>query len=369
MRRHGQKGAVDLVLAKSADGKAGFAKVSDRSATFSVDPTFMDELTLDPNDVRDRRVLAFNPRSVLSVAVAAKPDHQVVLQQNNNGWHLSEDGKLVPANRQRVVEMLKQLSTEEVAEFVAEAVAPADLAKWGLDDPHLKVELEIVRQNPDDPVDEEGNPNLIRDPVMILVRWVPQDNQPQPKYYATVKGSGSVVRLGLGFPTIVPIRPLDFRSVYLWPSFERQSLRKLTSYPPQPAPPLELEYLPATNDWTGKLAGDDVTALIDELAVGNLVGDLGMPLRADRWVTRNIGAAAARLENPVRRVRFVLEDAAGKSFDFGLDIAPVTEDVRSPFFYARPAGSKDICVIDRETFEKLDAPLVDLPEEPAPGVE
>jgi len=61
---------------------------------------------------------------------------------------------------------------------------------------------------------------------------------------------------------------------------------------------------------------------------------------------------------PVRSLEFVLEDANGKQFTFGIDVAPVNPDVRSPFFYARTKGSTDICVIDRRTFELLDAALV-----------
>jgi hypothetical protein len=360
--KHGERGATtELKLAASEDGQSGFARVSDRDAVFSIDPKFLNDLTLNPNDVRDRRLATFNPKSVFGLVILAKPNLQVAIQQDNTGWQLINGEQKVPASRQRVLELLKSLAAEEVEEFVADAVVPADLAKWGLNDPQLTIRLATVQQDPENPVDEEGNPNLIQVPLNILVSRVLPEDQPVLQYFATVEGTGTVVRINPAFKTMVPVRALAYRSLYLWPAFARERLRTLKIWGAPGSPVLDLEYLPATADWAGKVGGEDVTARIDKVKADDLVLDISVPLRAERWVTQEIELAQAALQTrPIKHLRFALEDLAGKRFDFGLDIAPMNPNpnVRNSFFYARTVGSSDICVISRETLESLERPLL-----------
>lgn len=358
--QHGERGATtELKLATSEDGVAGFAKVSDREAVFSIDPTFLESLTLNPNDVRDRRLIYFNPKSVKTVAISAKPDRQVLLKLTNDGWLLAEGNQLVPASRQRVLDMLKGLANEHVEGFVADAVAPAGLDQWGLDNPDLIIQLLKVQQDPENPLDENGQPNILEVPVRILVSRMKPADQPAPKLFATIEGSGTVVELNPAFPNTVPVRPLAYRSAYLWPNFGPDSVRKISISRP-PSAPLELEFLPATYDWTGTFAGEDITAKIDHEKASTLVSELGLPLRADSWVTNDESRAAAAfaLRQPTMSLRFVLQDQTGKDFEFGLDLAPKNGDPRSPIMYGRTVGSEDIFILGRKTFDLLDVSLV-----------
>ena len=348
-------GAVRLQLAKSPDGKTGYAKVSDRTPVFRIDPKLIDDIGINPNDLRDKRLMPFNPKSVLAIEINAKPDHKVSLMQDNNGWQVIESGKKTQANRQRVYRMLKALSVEQVRDFMADAAI--ELSPYGLDKPTLSLTITTIQQDPENPTKDDGSPNLISAAKTLLVKGQIAKNQDIIEYYATVKGSGTVVRLSPAFPPIIPIRPLDFKTLYLWPSFNLANLRSIkTSKPPQPE--LNLEYFHETNEWTGKLAGEDISARIDTGQALKLAQQLSLPIRATRWLSKNPGDGEIALLNPIRRIEFVLADAKGEQYPYKIDIAPINPDGANTLFYARVNNNPEMCVIDRLNFEILDLPII-----------
>ena len=348
-------GPVRLELVKSPDGKTGYAKVSDRAPVFRIDPQLVDAIGINPNDLRDKRLMPFNPKSVLAIEINAKPDHKVSLMQDNTGWYVIESKKKTQANRQRVYRMLKALAVEQVRDFMADAAT--DLSPYGLDKPTLSLTITTIQQDPEKPTNDDGSPNLISAAKTLLVKGQVAENQDVIEYYATINGSGTVVRLSPAFPPIIPIRPLDFKTLYLWPSFNLSNLRSIkTSKPPQPA--LNLDYRHETNEWTGKLAGEDISARIDKGQALKLAQQLSLPIRATRWLSKNPGDGEIALLNPVRRVEFVLSDAKGEEYPYKIDIAPVNPDGVNTLFYARVNKNKEMCLIDRLNFEILDLPLI-----------
>ena len=348
-------GPVRLELVKSPDGKTGYAKVSDRAPVFRIDPQLVDAIGINPNDLRDKRLMPFNPKSVLAIEINAKPDHKVSLMQDNTGWYVIESKKKTQANRQRVYRMLKALAVEQVRDFMADAAT--DLSPYGLDKPTLSLTITTIQQDPEKPTNDDGSPNLISAAKTLLVKGQVAENQDVIEYYATINGSGTVVRLSPAFPPIIPIRPLDFKTLYLWPSFNLSNLRSIkTSKPPQPA--LNLDYRHETNEWTGKLAGEDISARIDKGQALKLAQQLSLPIRATRWLSKNPGDGEIALLNPVRRIEFVLSDAKGEEYPYKIDIAPVNPDGVNTLFYARVNKNKEMCLIDRLNFEILDLPLI-----------
>ncbi len=348
-------GPIRLQLAKSPDGKTGYAKVSDREPFFRIDPQLIDTIGLNPNELRDKRLMPFNPKSVLAIEINAKPDYKVSLMQDNNGWQVIKTGQKTAANQQRIYRMLKALAVEQVREFMADAAI--DLIPYGLDKPTLTITITTIQQDPENPTKADGTANLISTAKTLSVKGQVAENQDIIQYYATVNGSGTVVRLSPAFPPIIPIRPLDFTTLYLWPSFNLANLRSIkTSKPPQPV--LNLEYLHEGNEWTGSLAGGDVSARIDKAQALKLAQQLGLPLRATRWLSKNPGDGEIALLNPTRRIEFILSDAKDKEYPFKIDIAPVNPDGANTLFYARVNNNKNMCVIDRLNFEILDLPLI-----------
>ncbi|MCH2060919.1 MAG: DUF4340 domain-containing protein [Verrucomicrobiales bacterium] len=348
-------GPVRMQLAKSPDGKTGYAKVSDRAPVFRIDPKLIDEIGINPNDLRDKRLMPFNPKSVLAIEIHAKPNHKVSLMQDNNGWQVIETEKKTQANRQRVYRMLKALAVEQVRDFMADAAI--DLSPYGLDKPTLTLTITTVQQDPENPTKDDGSPNLISAAKTLLVKGQVAKNQDIIEYYATVKDSGTVVRLSPAFPPIIPIRPLDFKTLYLWPSFNLANLRSIkTSKPPQPE--LKLDYLHETNKWTGSLAGEDISARIDTGQALKLAQQLSLPIRATRWLSKNPGDGEIALLNPIRHIEFVLADAKGEQYTYKIDIAPINPDGANTLFYARVNDNPEMCVMDRLNFEILDLPVI-----------
>ena len=353
--RRSVKGPVRLQLVKSPDGKTGYAKVSDREPVFRIDPRLIESIGINPNDLRDKRLMPFNPKSVLAIEINAKPNHKVSLMQDNSGWQVIEAGEKTQANRQRIHRMLKALATEQVREFMADAAS--DLSPYGLDKPNLTLTITTIQQDPENPTKADGTANLISTAKTLSVKNQVAENQDIIEYYATVNGSGTVVRLSPAFRPMIPIRPLDFKTLYLWPSFNLTNLRSIkTSKPPQPV--LDLKYLHESNEWTGTLAGEDISTRIDKGQALKLAQELGVPIRAARWLSKNPSEAEISLLNPTRRIEFVLSDAKGKQYPYKIDIAPINPDGANTLFYARVNDDQEMCVIDRISFEILDLPIV-----------
>lgn len=360
VRRLGESGVVDLEMAVSPDGSQGFARASDRDAVFRIDPGFLAVVNLDPNVLRDRKLISFNPKSVVGIDIQAKtgpdrPPLNTKLKLDATGWQLVQDNIALPANRQRIYDVLKNLAKEEVEQFVADAVV--DLTPYGLDAPNLTVTLSIIRQDPENPVNADGTANTIVEPLELQVRSLQNPNQPVNNYFATIKGSGSVFQLAPTFPSVIPVKSTDYRSLYLWPSFQLASLSRLSMQNAGEAQ-LDLTYLAATNDWTGKLAGNDVTNRIDRLAALRLAQQLSVPLRATRWLSNAGPEAENALKKPIKKISFELVDPKGKTYPFAIEIAPIKRDGPNALYYARVDGSASICIIDRDTFGVLDGKLL-----------
>ena len=343
-------------FAKSDTQNESYVRVNDRPGIiFKAGSEAIKSIDLNPNTIRDKRLIPFNPKSVIAMNIEAKPDYRVNLLQDNNGWQIVENSSKTKADRQRIYKILEALASEKVEEFVADAAG--NLEPWGLNQPTLKISLKLVGIDPKKPKKDDGSPNLIDINKELLVKGQLSENQDIVQYFATIKGSGSVARLSPAFPSIIPIRTLDYKELYLWPPFNISSIKKIiTTNPPQI--PLELNYEFETNQWTASIAEENVSQKIDQTQALTLAQQLSLPVRATQWLSKNTGDAEIELLKPTRRVEFILVDSSNTEIKYKIEIAPVNRDGNNLLYYARINDSKEICFIDKENFDVLNSQII-----------
>ena len=343
-------------FAKSDTQNESYVRVTDRPGIiFNAGSEAIKSIDLNPNTIRDKRLIPFNPKSVIAMNIEAKPDYRVNLLQDNNGWQIVENSSKTKADRQRIYKILESLASEKVEEFVADAAG--NLEPWGLNQPTLKISLKLVGIDPKKPKKDDGSPNLIDINKELLVKGQLSENQDIVQYFATIKGSGSVARLSPAFPSIIPIRTLDYKELYLWPPFNISSIKKIiTTNPPQI--PLELNYEFETNQWTASIAEENISQKIDQAQALTLAQQLSLPVRATQWLSKNTGDAEIELLKPTRRVEFILADSNNTEIKYKIEIAPVNRDGNNLLYYARINDSKEICFIDKENFDVLNSQII-----------
>ena len=343
-------------FAKSDTQNESYVRVTDRPGIiFKAGSEAIKSIDLNPNTIRDKRLIPFNSKSVIAMNIEAKPDYRVNLLQDNNGWQIVENSSKTKADRQRIYKILESLASEKVEEFVADAAG--NLEPWGLNQPTLKISLKLVGIDPKKPKKDDGSPNLIDINKELLVKGQLSENQDIVQYFATIKGSGSVARLSPAFPSIIPIRTLDYKELYLWPPFNISSIKKIiTTNPPQI--PLELNYEFETNQWTASIAEENISQKIDQAQALTLAQQLSLPVRATQWLSKNTGDAEIELLKPTRRVEFILVDSNNTEIKYKIEIAPVNRDGNNLLYYARINDSKEICFIDKENFDVLNSQII-----------
>ena len=343
-------------FAKSDTQNESYVRVTDRPGIiFKAGSEAIKSIDLNPNTIRDKRLIPFNPKSVIAMNIEAKPDYRVNLLQDNNGWQIVENSSKTKADRQRIYKILESLASEKVEEFVADAAG--NLEPWGLNQPTLKISLKLVGIDPKKPKKDDGSPNLIDINKELLVKGQLSENQDIVQYFATIKGSGSVARLSPAFPSIIPIRTLDYKELYLWPPFNISSIKKIiTTNPPQI--PLELNYEFETNQWTASIAEENVSQKIDQAQALTLAQQLSLPVRATQWLSKNTGDAEIELLKPTRRVEFILVDSNNTEIKYKIEIAPINRDGNNLLYYARINDSTEICFIDKENFDVLNSQII-----------
>ena len=343
-------------FAKSDTQNESYVRVTDRPGIiFKAGSEAIKSIDLNPNTIRDKRLIPFNPKSVIAMNIEAKPDYRVNLLQDNNGWQIVENLSKTKADRQRIYKILESLASEKVEEFVADAAG--NLEPWGLNQPTLKISLKLIGIDPKKPKKDDGSPNLIDINKELLVKGQLSENQDIVQYFATIKGSGSVARLSPAFPSIIPIRTLDYKELYLWPPFNISSIKKIiTTNPPQI--PLELNYEFETNQWTASIAEENISQKIDQAQALTLAQQLSLPVRATQWLSKNTGDAEIELLKPTRRIEFILVDSNNTEIKYKIEIAPVNRDGNNLLYYARINDSKEICFIDKENFDVLNSQII-----------
>ena len=129
--------AAAAVPATAADGSV-YLRMPVRNSIYTVAKGIEDFLNLKPNDLRDRQLVRLNPDTVDRIKLTPAGGTPFTLARKEKNWTiLAPPAADQPANAAEADKLMQGLSQATVAAFVADSAA--DLAKYGLDKPQLKV--------------------------------------------------------------------------------------------------------------------------------------------------------------------------------------------------------------------------------------
>lgn len=133
----GQKQPAILEIG-ARDEKTGgvYARFSNRSAVCLLPKEAENILALQPNDLRDRRLLRVDLDLVDRITLRPDGKPPILLQRKQEDWLLRGERNL-PANPAKVLRLVKELQTRKIDAFVTDV--GSDLAKYGFDQPQLRV--------------------------------------------------------------------------------------------------------------------------------------------------------------------------------------------------------------------------------------
>jgi hypothetical protein len=93
-------------------------------------------LTVKPNDLRDRHLVRLDTNNLDRIHIEAAGQSPIVLARKDQNWTIASRNN-APANNEEVRRLTDLLNDQQVTRFVTDA-AP-DLARYGLDQPRLKL--------------------------------------------------------------------------------------------------------------------------------------------------------------------------------------------------------------------------------------
>ena len=331
----GSTAPVELSLQPPVDLAADIpATVTGRPGTFLLGPKAAAIWKLQPNDLRDQRLAIINPDTTTAIRIRSATYPEVALDNQGGVWQLKRFGQSVGANIGRIQQLFAELNAAQIREFAGDAVN--NLEPYGLQQPFLEFEW------------TENNR------VSVLKFGLAQEN----RIYCQHDNDSSIFRVS---PTLLSSLPPD---AVKWQSLDVLSVSTLAvrriviSEDKKPA--LTLIYDGQTGDWSGELAGRDISTVIDREKAEALLNKLA-DFKADAWVTDRTEGYLA-LKNPVLTVQVFAIDIAD------LDAAPTprtlvfapaaTTGSTTSSLYGRLDQNPDLFLINREQFREILTPVV-----------
>jgi hypothetical protein len=113
-----------------------YAKLSTRDSVYMLPKKIEELLAIRPNNVRDRHLLKVNMETVDRIHIEAAGKAEIILARKQEDWILKTSGDIA-ANADAVNRLAADLQNQPVTAFVADVAA--DLPKYGLDKPSLKI--------------------------------------------------------------------------------------------------------------------------------------------------------------------------------------------------------------------------------------
>ncbi len=325
---------LKAVLKKPAEKQTTTeATASNRKPTFTVSSEALQSLWAQPNDLRDNKLARLKADTVQEVKIESSAHPDVLLQKQNDSWYLQRHGQMEPANGERVSTLLQALTTHRIREFASDSAS--NLEAYGLHQP------------------------------MLSITWTTADKQAQrisfghdgqEAVYAKYDSEPYVYKVAAAvlaaFPTDTVkwkgLNPLRFSLFAL----RRVSLALGTS------PPVVLDYNPDTSQWTGTLAGRDMTPMIDRMRADRLAGGLAK-IQVQDWVQDRTAAVAA-LAAPGITVTLDLGVPGNPSAPLKqrtLRFAPTNPGTETAIYFGQLDGGPDVFYISRESLRELLVPV------------
>jgi hypothetical protein len=327
--------SYEITLQKPAkDASETTATASNRKPVFTVLSKSLNDLWAQPNDLRDRMLARINEEPVTEIQITSDAFPTVNLRKQSDSWFLQRHGKLEPANGDRVARFFDALNNHSIVEFTADSAS--NLALFGLDMPFLTASWT-----------EAG-----RKPMKLLFGKSAAD----PHFFAKYEDEPSVYRIDASLLPSIPVDGIKWKGLGAL-RFTQFALRKISTSIGT-APPIILVYDPTTAQWTGTMAGRDVTPLIDRVKADRRAGVLAK-FNVQDWATDRTDAIQA-LKAPAARVTVTLGEPGkntGPTRDIVLSFSPTQPGVETAFYFGQVEGDPDVFYVNRSALMELVAPV------------
>lgn len=201
-----------LLLGRTAPGTlpVRYAKLEDRAQVFTVevDPAFIERLLNAQTDLRDRRVLEFDPARLTSIDIRSPGFPDLTLQKLETGtWQVVSRGTEPgaqpaipqPADTQLVARLVDSLDSLRTDVFLSDAPSAAELENWGFNRPEREITLNFASPG-------GGVPAAASVTLALAVA-----NEREGRVYARVGGSSSVLLVPAETLGRVPVAPRAYR--------------------------------------------------------------------------------------------------------------------------------------------------------------
>ncbi|HEY5550411.1 MAG TPA: DUF4340 domain-containing protein [Opitutaceae bacterium] len=201
-----------LLLGRAAPGTlpVRYAKLEDRAQVFTVEaePSLVERLINAQTDMRERRVLEFDPARLTSIDIRSPGRPDVSLQRLETGaWQVVSRGAEAggqpaapqPADAQFVARLVASLEVLRADVFLSDAPSAAELENWGFNRPEREIVLNFAE--PGGGVPAAGS--------ITLALAVASERE--GRLFARVGGSSSVLLVPAETLGRVPVAPRAYR--------------------------------------------------------------------------------------------------------------------------------------------------------------
>ncbi len=314
------------------EAREALATVSDRPGTVFELPVKSEsgrlslaELPLSADDLRDPTLanLDFKALSEIGIWSATGADIRIVLRPPR----VAIDGKIYPANEERLLELLRVVTSTRAIGF--ETDAATDLSPWGLDRPVLRLAFA-----------GDGGASLALHFGIDL----------HGNVYAHRPGTTSVVKVPADLLSSVSVDPYEWRHARLW-NVNRYFLEKIERTAADGGAST-LAYDGFYESWN---AGD---AGVVEPSAANALLKTIENLNVIRWLAPGDAGASIALEEPVFSLAITEREEDDTGDEIGkirreIQLAPAPGSTPPAYYYGRLTGEPQPFQIDRQTFENL----------------
>jgi hypothetical protein len=339
-----------------------------RKASFKVSRQVMDGLCLaeSPTIFRSTILASVDPAVVSTIRIEQSEGGSVEVVRVGGNWFWRPIGgvKFEEAAPETVERLLTLLNSTQIVEFASDSLS--DPASFGLDKPFISITIAAGAHRSLDhltPVDNHNSQTLRIGLTSGTGGAVPvpdsQEKVRTARFYANFSKDPFVFRIGPELPGGIPRAYFKWRSLNL-PGFALQQVRSVKQTI-STAEPLEMQYQRLSFKWTGKQGGKDVTALLNENAINELVVKAGS-MQAVTWQDGGAGAAQAALEVPAVRVEveyvsFDDQPDSEHTSTVTIELAPMASPT-AIYCYGRITGKPEPFLIQRDVLETLSASVL-----------
>ncbi|MCX6855933.1 MAG: DUF4340 domain-containing protein [Verrucomicrobia bacterium] len=327
--------SFDLTLTRSAkDAPDTSVMTSYRKPIFKVLSKSINDLWLEPNDLRDLMLARIDTEAVTSVDISSALHQPIHLEKKNQSWFIQRHQRLQAANGDRISRFFEALNTFEIYEFTSDSAS--NLTEYGLDKPFLTASWTEGKEKP--------------------VKLHFGTNKASTDFFAKYDHEPSVYRIDASILPNIPQEAIKWKGLGVL-RFTQFSLRQI-SLTAGTAPATILKYDPSTAQWKGERANQDITQQIDRVKADKLSNAMAR-FSVQDW-SGDPTTAITALQSPALRVVITLGEPGtntGPTRDTILNFAPTQTGLDTTLYFGQVQGDPDVFYIARSTLLQILAPV------------